>query len=164
MAPTSNWTPEMVRRLRELSTGEYSKSIIAHILNVEFGTRLTRNSIIGKASRIGIQYREPVRLSRLGTGTAPTRRKQTIRAPRATATKPPPQDAPMAIGPVDDFPDAGMCRWIDADPLVRGWRCCGQPVSDTTWCSYHSHRSINHTAQRSLASIARASRPRTRPF
>lgn len=50
----TSWTNEMIGRLGELARGKNSASEIATALNLEFGRRLSRNSIIGKMMREGI--------------------------------------------------------------------------------------------------------------
>lgn len=52
-------------------------------------------------------------------------------------------------GPINDFPHAGMCRYIPGDPATGHWRCCGYPTGDLSnpthregdvskpWCDAH---------------------------
>ena len=51
--PTT-WTSQMEKRLIELSSGQASESQMAEVLNDEFGTETTRNSVHNKLSRLDI--------------------------------------------------------------------------------------------------------------
>jgi GcrA cell cycle regulator len=50
----SQWTDESLEGLKGLWSGDTPASVIARILNDEFGTSFTRNAIIGKARREGL--------------------------------------------------------------------------------------------------------------
>jgi hypothetical protein len=124
----ANWTAEREDQLRELwATGE-SASKIAAIM----GEGLTRNSIIGKASRLGLDHRRSPILPRLEPGEARARRNELQRQRRANAPKQPkvrkpalPRRAKKVIVPrrVVYQPDTGAS---DAE-LVQGWLAMNGP-------------------------------------
>jgi hypothetical protein len=127
-AGAANWTAEREDQLRELwATGE-SASKIAAIM----GEGLTRNSIIGKASRLGLDHRRSPILPRLEPGEARARRNELQRQRRANAPKQPkvrkpalPRRAKKVIVPrrVVYQPDTGAS---DAE-LVQGWLAMNGP-------------------------------------
>ena len=53
--------PGLTARLRELHAAPemHSHGEMAQILNAEFGTRLSRNAVIGKAQRLHLPWRSP---------------------------------------------------------------------------------------------------------
>jgi hypothetical protein len=64
----SEWTTKSIARLRELWDQQFSARDIAKILNEE-GYAVTRNAVLGKANRCGLQLRKP------GTYGTPSGRK-----------------------------------------------------------------------------------------
>jgi GcrA cell cycle regulator len=55
------WTDDMVRRLKELVAGKNSGGGCTAALNSEFGLKLTRNSIMGKANRLKLRLESQAR-------------------------------------------------------------------------------------------------------
>lgn len=49
------WSSEMTEYLRQIYGGDYSNTIIADMVNRKFGTNVTRCSVIGKATRLGLK-------------------------------------------------------------------------------------------------------------
>ena len=135
--PDSPWTPDRIQELKELWGRGLSASHIGRIMG------LTRNTIIGKAHRLGLSARG--------------------RAHRPTVTIPMPEPKPVVKeapqGPpepsVDDYlapgeiAPAGHCKWIEGDtgPGKTDWRYCGQPTGENgapdrnvTRCAFHTRQ------------------------
>ena len=160
----ANWTPELEEQLRLHWANGESAAKIAEVM----GDGLTRNSIIGKASRMGLKKRRA------------TPRKKS-HAPRAPRPRTPPRTMSVAVRlgkarkagvqsldealshitakPVpgaawDALPDTtpisllmltdATCRWPIGDPLVAGFGFCGCPVEDgRVYCP--THRALGTT-------------------
>jgi hypothetical protein len=127
-AGASNWTPELEDELRVHWASGAPASKIAAMM----GGGLTRNSIIGKASRLGLDHRRSPILPRLEPGEARARRNELQRQRRANAPKQPkvrkpalPRRAKKVIVPrrVVYQPDTGAS---DAE-LVQGWLAMNGP-------------------------------------
>ena len=55
-------------------------------------------------------------------------------APKEFFTKPD-YNAPEVLGPHNNFPPGGTCRYTSDDVTKPNWRMCGQP--GYPWCIYH---------------------------
>ena len=121
MRANSPWTDEMMERLRELVAEGLSASQIGSRLG------LTRNSIIGRMSRMKIAKVKPS----IHVEHRPVIRKAPL-VPRPVPVSPHP-----FIGPVNDFPNSRYaCRFMRV--VKAGWQCCGQDtVGGTSWCEFH---------------------------
>lgn len=128
-----NWTPAEDALLRELHASQLTfGEIAAHFPN------RTRNSVIGRAKRLGL----PSRADPSVAGSEPQPRHT---SPRATHARMEPMPALEPIGPLNDFPDArSACRYIIGDP-AHDWQCCGHPVAaeGAPYCG--SHMRLCHT-------------------
>lgn len=123
---SENWPPERIELLKQLWAEGLSASQIA----AEFG--LTRNAIIGKVHRLGLEKR--------GRGQNMARRPRTVRTtpfkalPAIVKSVPlppepelPPSCAPVTLMQLEDR----QCRWPVGDLY------CGAPA-DKSWCTYHA--------------------------
>ena len=133
------WTDDMCIQLKELwDTLKWSPRHIA----VELG--VSRNAIIGKVHRLGLQARRRARPPHLTSDppflTTPRFRKQ----PRQAPTPPDmPSIAPEMVSGGVSFMEASrfQCRAIVGrdDDFYGLVRFCGTPVVEgTSWCHYHA--------------------------
>jgi hypothetical protein len=96
------WTPERIEALRRKIVDERKPSqVVAAELTREFGFRVTRNSVMGKADRLGLQFAQ-------------------ARPRRPAASLP-------AVMAIRDF----QCRWIEdgdycARPTVHSQSWCAE--------------------------------------
>lgn len=120
---------------REVESGATSGQIASR-LTAMFRVRVSRNAVIGRASRTGLQLygrRDPVARSKAKPKPPPP----SIPQPRRVRMKPP--DEPKPRGKRNTFSEG--CQWIHGDPLKRGWRCCAHPTHERSpWCAHHVAR------------------------
>jgi GcrA cell cycle regulator len=110
------WTAMMEDTLIFLASEEVSYNQIARVMSNMYGMTFTKNSVVGKASRLGLPRREPA-----------------IKPPK------PEQPAPVTIYDLE----WGMCKWplaqeSDSPPYFY----CGKPTDDLgcSWCEDHRKR------------------------
>lgn len=137
-----NWdkTPGLDDALRSALAAGDTAGQAAHRLHVRFGIAISRNSVIGRASRTGLKLQNPPSINRKAPIMPKRERKPIIktivvmRPVRRTAGP-----EPVPISPVEDFGDG--CKWIGGDPCVRGWRECGHARLDgSPYCPHHDFR------------------------
>src|SRR5512143_1553289 len=142
------WTPDLIKLLTELHTQGYSATLKAQKINEIYGTRFSRNSIIGATHRANLPKRASTRL----TGTHAIRRERPNRPPRIRAErKSPPPYIPVPSIVDLDIPKeqrrtlleltAHTCRWPVGEQDEPGFFFCGaEPMADRPYCAAHHHR------------------------
>jgi len=129
--------PEVIDRWKQ---GE-SAGMIARWVQSIIGKLVTRNTIMGLLSRAKVKPRGP--LARSHTKAPPTIK---MFKPRTAPQLKPKENEPEVLGPPDDFPAIGTCRYTKDDVAIRGWRMCGQQCEQQTspFCNWHLvHRIYN---------------------
>lgn len=154
----SAWTDEAGQMLESLWKEGLSASQISERLYLRLGLRFSRNAVIGKVHRMGLQGRlspavytgprDPVTgapLSRMAFQARP--RKRVVAKPAGADRPPTPQRAPVREdGPAPDtakpFAERrrGECGWIFGDPLSGGVACCAPTLPGSPWCAAHRER------------------------
>jgi hypothetical protein len=138
----------METRLVALLTGkEYiTRRIVADIMNSEFGTNLSKNAVIGKGIRLGVDPYKRKPGPPVFRHTSGDKTKNPVRkAPKLQLLANEMTPIGDAVGPIGDFCGHGECKWIDGDPAVAGWRCCGaKAVQGRPYCAGHEFKAINH--------------------
>lgn len=159
----SEWTDERVARLRELAAEGLSASLIAKELG-----GVSRNAIIGKCIRFGIQLgrvkHEPhvalaapevAAMAKKPPAIRPPRKPQRVPTVRADCTEVETISfAGPVCEPVDDCePDASggvtliqlmddSCRWPIGDPATPTFRFCGvrtaNMLANGPYCKHHA--------------------------
>lgn len=144
MNKLGNWTDERVDLLRKLWAEGYSCSVIA----AEIGG-ITRNAVIGKVTRLGLQLRKTQKDGRprgerwREAHRTPRRRFVFPQAPTGLGPEPfiEPPKAPDHLGLTFDQLTSGaivQCRFIDGDVRERTHTYCGQPVQEGySYCAFH---------------------------
>lgn len=127
--PQPVWTDERVEQLKELWGEGLSASQCARAL----GGGISRNSVIGKAHRLGLAGRTAYR-------------KPYVSKPRIKPMRPePPKEAPP---PVLDAKGnrltlmtarSGVCRFIEDEPAKAHSPICGNATgsAEVSWCEFH---------------------------
>ncbi len=114
-----DWTEEKVEVLTELWREGQSACQIAEVL----GEGVTRNSVIGKANRLGLS--KPSKSSVTRKQRTQEKVKAKLMAPEGGATI-------LTL-------TASTCRWPIGDPGDEDFRFCGGPSSsEQPYCEYHS--------------------------
>jgi GcrA cell cycle regulator len=163
-APDTNvWTqfPELVDRLKELFQGN-SSSVIAKLL----GHGMTRNAVIGKATRMGLK--RPKRPNASATVTKVERKKERVRISEFHPVTPYIEELDMTPA-VDDTAipieqrktvlTIGMhdCRFPVGDPADPAFFFCGAPQQEgRPYCKHHADRCFTKAPPRVGAYIPRA--------
>jgi GcrA cell cycle regulator len=114
-----SWTDERIDRLRELWTQGKTASHIAEELG-----GVSRNAVIGKAHRLGLQSRpSPVKPNEPAPKAKAAKAKAAPAEPKAAAEAPPPfdddDDAASAAPSDDDAADAAPAKPSTPAPIVR---------------------------------------------
>lgn len=137
------WTDERCNMLRSLWAGGFSASQIA----AELGD-LTRNAVIGKARRLGLEKREHGRnpLLKIRDHDSPPKRRRKpnrrlnpiVQIPRIALPSPLPFDGnPITLIDLTNH----TCRWPINDD-VRNMLYCGKPEADLEcrkpYCDHHT--------------------------
>jgi hypothetical protein len=122
--------------IRELFNAGQSDNAIARHLSIELQKPITRLAVLGYRHRMGLKREAGARpmnfhAKQYKTNVLPFR-KSIINTPE-----------PEAIGPLEDFPACGCCRYTSDNPLQPNWKMCGQPVDtkrrgdNYPWCDWH---------------------------
>lgn len=164
----ANWTPELEDQLRMHWAGGESAAKIAAAM----GGGLTRNSIIGKANRMGLARRKDPTAHRTRRARKPSvgGRNMGVAAKLGNARKSGIQSLdealshikakPIPSAALDAMPDTPLipllmlsdetCRWPIGDPLLAGFGFCGCPVEPgRVYCP--THRAIGTTTFKATA-------------
>lgn len=152
-AEFSPWTPQRVEDLKKLWADGLSASQIAK----ELGGGLTRNSVIGKVSRLGLSGRITSPRPRLSTPRVPKPR--AVRQHKFQSTPLPaapdfvPEPEPISIDdqliPVEQRRttltlEARSCRWPVGDPVLdpaNFFYCGADRTEGSSYCRHHDRRS-----------------------
>lgn len=132
------WTEEHVEQLKDYWTEGLSCSQISRA----FGHIVSRNSVIGKVSRLGLSSRSTtMRMTRTRRVEAPPRPKVeivTVAAPVAEEDPVVLEDGShVTIMTVTDR----MCRWPIGDPAAYDFHFCGRsPKSGSPYCEAHARK------------------------
>lgn len=141
------WTEERTTLAKSMWEEGFSASIIADKLG-----DITRNAVIGKVMRMGLQRRQgPVsfRLDGKTLRPAKTPKPKVARPPRGPKLKAEPIPEPPAVFTTEHFRTIGQlenehCRfpcWEDGATIDQQFYC-GTPTADVAdgraWCGYHS--------------------------
>jgi GcrA cell cycle regulator len=142
--------PEVAKdRLRVLhaDAAQFSASVLALMLNQEFGLSMTRNAVIGQINRLGLPHRvrkaaapRPPRVPRTRTSDG--------RVVREVATVPDITDQQIPFEQRKMFLELEPrhCRWPVGDPDEPGFFFCGATrLDDHSYCAGHHRRSRNYT-------------------
>lgn len=157
------WTKETTEMVIDLFEKGLSASVAATRINGAFGTKFTRNSVIGKWFRMGL-FRagqrpksgpKPKQKTNLfppvpydGMPSRLAQRVNTLRKlhleMQAVVAPPLPAPMPEAVEPlrVPLFElESHMCRWPIGDPRMEDFAFCGLPqVEGRSYCSQHCGR------------------------
>ena len=138
------WTPEAEQRLRDLAHTGISASQIA----IRMGAP-TKNTIIGKANRLGVKIGTPTRPAKPKIIAYPEKRRA---APKPIRTDTPNMNTRASVPvpkiisetPADAvrLMDIGhrQCRWSYGDPKTDTFRFCAADTdTERTFCAVH-HR------------------------
>jgi hypothetical protein len=148
----THWPDEWTEHLKSIYRDK-SSAKIADEMTEKFIYPFTKNTIIGRMTRLGLKRQPPVKqLTKEKSDGARRNRSSLPRVTRPRKLEGPP---PVEVGdgiPMSDleFPIT-RCRW----PVGHNGHemtCCGHQVAEQkSYCPYHFHRSLQHE------------RPRTRP-
>lgn len=133
------WDPAQDEVLKKLWDEGHSCSVIARMLGVQGHGYRSRNAIIGRVHRLGLNTRNGDAVRKQGVAPLPSRegRSRVTTTVKAPTPLPPPEPTAAASGPIRDFPGAGHCRFIYGD-VGSEWRCCGAPTPlPQPWCDAH---------------------------
>ncbi len=142
---TNPWTPELTEHLITLTKAGYSGSVIAAELGV------TRNSVIGKISRLGMQLgncRNGMRQFLQSELRKPNRPSPNKRRKFQVKSKPVFEKAPIPPPNIEDIPRKSFaelsendCRFPVNDPRLPGFGFCALPrMPGSAYCKPHHCR------------------------
>ncbi|MGL5734176.1 MAG: GcrA family cell cycle regulator [Beijerinckiaceae bacterium] len=152
------WNETIIERLKEHHlSGKYSNSLLAERLNREFGTNLTRNSVIGKIHRLGLamprikaiqsdfykikKTREAPRKKSIGVLFPASQKsfpQDEAKAMRESIFKSADLSKPSVRTTVETV-SHGQCRYIYGHPGIDAdWTFCGRThVPGQSYCAGH---------------------------
>lgn len=121
------WTDEHVEQLKEY----WAEGLSCSQISRAFGGAVSRNSVIGKVSRLNLAGRATtMRMTRTKRVEA-----KATRPKLALVAEPPPVPADFLCAP-ETFAEGQTCRFIHGDTGSAGWVMCGRPGHP--WCSGHA--------------------------
>lgn len=103
---------DTVEKLKELWLDGYSAGQIAKALGG------TRSQMIGKIYRLGLTKTRETKVRHFNN--KPKQPQHKIFVPKIVENL-----GPEPIGPLNDFPEIGLCRFIQRHPAIQDWKCCG---------------------------------------
>lgn len=133
------WREEFDRIIIE-NRGRMSASLIADLI----GHGCTRNSVIGRAHRLGLEKlsrQDPERTTRPRSTVIRRRESRVPDAPQVIDTLIPFEQRKtlLTLGP-------GDCRWPVGDPQAAGFFFCGaEKFGQESYCAAHYHRAHTYT-------------------
>lgn len=147
------WTDEAIAELRKLVADGVSASFIAAAISGRFGHDVSRNAIIGKTRRLGLQLGGDVHGAAAVVRRQRPKRKNVSRTQnftmiggyfalreRAQAPEVAPAPLPADLAPTLRFQDrlSGDCAWIPGESRGVDVMCCGRPTEgEKPYCSEH---------------------------
>lgn len=137
-----SWTDDRVQQLKALWTEGRSASQIARALNADGGESITRNAVIGKVTRLGLNAsgRKPgPKVARVGAYTRP----RIVREQPIPEKAPPPFLTPDGVPYTTlTIPYLGACKFpYDKPDVEGGYIYCGHATdSGETYCGFHRSR------------------------
>jgi GcrA cell cycle regulator len=141
------WTKEIETFLRGLIEKRFSLSQCSRAIFERFKVEVSRGSVAGKISRMGLSERKISPLTPKGKPLRPAiglsfdRPQKAAKPVTAEPSVMPLQ--PIATGPICDFPASG-CKWIHGDPASGSWRCCAASTKEgSPYCHHHHARAFN---------------------
>lgn len=126
------WTPDRVSRLTDL----WGKGLSARLIGIELG--ITRNAVLGKAHRIGLDPRQsPIKNAKpYGEGQGRARdRKRLEKAQILGRQDESERDYQRPLPKLSRNP-GDKCQWIEGEPRHRNF-CNSRTVEGTSWCPEH---------------------------
>jgi GcrA cell cycle regulator len=139
----SSWSETRVTTLSQLWLNGLSASQIAKQLG-----GVTRNAVIGKVHRLGLNGRAPASAPSRAPRTATPRPRKPRRAPplRKAPAPPPVQayaPAPEGPGLIEDMALLGAhaCKWPIGDPKSHDFSFCGRPAGGR-YCAAHEQTGV----------------------
>lgn len=126
------WSADIIDRLRTYWYSGQPASQCARAINAEFGTRFSRNAVIGKAHRIGLVQRGR-NFHRVPAPAPPPKPRQVKKLRTATQLKASPSLAAIESGTFAQFADSEASASIEALELD----VFAQPVTITELRSHH---------------------------
>jgi GcrA cell cycle regulator len=148
-----DWNDEQIDEFRRLHEDpQWSYSDMARMLQTKFGGKLTRNSTIGKASRLHFPKRRRNKDDETRPRGRPRRGPDYNLIHRATASKAATKPAPMKFTTDRDIPHEQRrtlaeltnwtCRWPVGEPSTPGFYFCGHLSADCAdgrvYCAHHA--------------------------
>lgn len=147
--PDKVWTAPRTDKLRVLVADGGSASQISRDLSV--GIRITRNAVISKINRLGLQLRLKPGFPQQHKSDKPKPKKEKVlsaakiirakedRSPRAEPiVDPTDQPGSNAVTFLNLRSDQSQCRWMYGDPKDPGYLYCGEAtVGGSSWCCRH---------------------------
>ena len=125
------WTDESIEILKAGWANGLSASQIALRLS-----GMSRNAVIGKATRLGLDgRRRPSDPSRGRDGAVALGGEALSSATDIDAPTVSPSERPT----VETIRN-GQCRWPMGDPATEHFHLCGEPTSERVYCAYHCSR------------------------
>ncbi|TAL41446.1 MAG: GcrA cell cycle regulator [Salinibacterium sp.] len=152
------WTDERTELMQKLWQDGLSASQVARQLG-----GVSRNAVIGKVFRMGLQRGAPSRPTR-AVKVRPERPARPLRNPQP---RPPRVSPPMVARYVDETPGiatpstigAHMCRWPIGDPTHDHFTFCGRGSDVGPYCVEHAGVAYQPRTQKtSAANLARSLR------
>lgn len=134
--PVSPWTKDRVRRLAELWWDGRSAAWIAR----DLGAGVSRCSVLGKVSRLGLTRAPSTPTARLAPRGRNAKRAVT---PAGRVAAPMLRGRPAVALPAEPTRTiltvkAGDCRWPYGEPGKAGFGLCGRPVGRAAFCLAHA--------------------------
>lgn len=144
----------MLDRVKALAP-THSRGEIAREINLEFGTELSRNAVIGIMGRRGIAGRtvsrpEAAERAQRNRPPPPPKYRRAMRQPPAAAPEPAPPPPPTRAETVPSMACSLMelsdkrCRFPIGEPGADGFHFCGAPpVDGAPYCRPHCQIAYN---------------------
>lgn len=144
MKPTP-WTPDVLALAKALNQKGLSASKIAAEINKQFGTTLTRNSIVGKFHRDGIPFQSATQSVRNRAALRTYRAAKKRCKPAKVVALPKPKKTDVVLPPARGTGrDAVLllqvsdCRYPVGDPKDSAFRFCGlHRRGGSSYCEAH---------------------------
>lgn len=134
------WTPEMDADITRLARDKMSRSNIALRINRRYKTDVTRNAVVGRLGRLGVQTAPRPIAEKNSPAPARVAKPMPTASVGAKSTLPPwpqPSPAPEVRTLLIDL-EPGGCRWTDPKAREVPYLFCGAPsYAGSPFCPCH---------------------------
>lgn len=135
----NDWPEVYAEELKTLWSDGWTAAQISRHFTVTYSFNVSRSSVCAKVNRLGLRRgvdgNVDLTARQMNGHQSHVERPAKPAKPAPLRIVAPAPVEPAPTGPLNDFPEAGYCRFIKGDPALGDWQCCGAP--GFPYCDFH---------------------------